>query len=239
MYNATAAASVNRLFNYDTYSCLRLQGPRWTTGLNPASVAAKGCKRTKPVFVSYIAYKMPVNADQDFSTIPWCQTYLNDPDYVQTAGIMRNSTDNTYDTMISKTLKTNNTIPAIVCLKKRLKAEEESFETLTFMSLGTDMNGHVDTAHGGAIATILDEVAGFVVREWCHTIGDSQATYVTGNLNISFLKPLRTPQIILIKGSTMLAANEAKIKVVVHLHDKSQVIAIGEAMFIKLRREAL
>lgn len=172
--------------------------------------------------------------DSLFNTIPWCQAYLNDPQYVSADGIKRNRVSDTYDTFISKTLKTSNTIPEVVCLKKIPATGANSFDTITFMSLGSDMNGHTDTAHGGAIATVLDEVAGFVVREW----SNSNGIYVTGSLAITYLKPLRTPSIILIKGSTSLSAERKKM-VTMHLCDAEHTIATAEALFIKLDRQVL
>lgn len=177
---------------------------------------------------------MPANDENLFNSIPWCRAYIDDPQYITAKGIPRDTVTDTYDTFAAKTLNTKATISDISCLKKRPEDQKETFDTITFMSLGSDLNGHDNVAHGGVIAAILDEVAGFVLREW----SSSERLYVTRNLNVNYLKPLRTPGVILIKGSISLAEERKKV-VTLHLHDEKQLVATGEGLFILVGREAL
>lgn len=177
---------------------------------------------------------MSANDENPFHSIPWCRAYIDDPQYITAKDITRDTVTDTYDTFAAKTLNTKATISDIFCLKKRAQNQKDSFDTITFMSLGRDLNGHDNVAHGGAVATILDEVAGFVLREW----SSPERLYVTRNLNVNYLKPLRTPGLVLIKGSVSLA-EERKKMVTLHLHDEKQLVATGEALFILVGREAL
>lgn len=177
---------------------------------------------------------MPAKDENLFRSIPWCRAYIDDPQYITAKGITRDIVTDTYDTFAAKTLNTRATIPDIFCLKTRPENQKESFDTITFMTLGSDLNGHDNIAHGGAVATILDEVAGFVLREW----SSPERLYVTRNLNVNYLNPLRTPGVILIKGGVSLA-EERKKAVTLQLHDEKQLVATGEALFILVGREAL
>ncbi|EJP64442.1 thioesterase superfamily protein [Beauveria bassiana ARSEF 2860] len=69
-------------------------------------------------------------------------------------------------------------------------------ELLCLFSLGSGVNGHVDVAHGGVTAGILDVAMGTACSIFS-TEGDSNFTL---ELNIRFKKPLATPGVYLCRA---------------------------------------
>lgn len=134
----------------------------------------------------------------------WCRELLVDPNVQPLhAGWRDQDLQKTNeDSLLSGTLRTPDTIRAWQTLYRPLPpasapqqdADDKSpvaGEVLCLVALGSGLNGHVDVAHGGITATILDVSMGTTCGLFS-TEGDS--TY-TLELTIRYKKPLVTPGI--------------------------------------------
>ncbi|KAK1465393.1 thioesterase superfamily protein [Colletotrichum cuscutae] len=159
---------------------------------------------------------------QHFLSIPWCAAHLNEPDTVRDTAPSRFPKQNTEDQLFSTTLNTTDTIAAYLTFYKRPSSSSSSSSssasssTLTsdipkdddagptiirqlkaLLTLRSGINGYPDVSHGGIVASILDETIGLVfpVNKSNGLIPD--AAYMTAYLNVTYVKPVRTPQTVL------------------------------------------
>ncbi|RMZ84100.1 hypothetical protein DV738_g709, partial [Chaetothyriales sp. CBS 135597] len=81
--------------------------------------------------------------------------------------------DDTSDTFFSRTINSNDTIPRMLALFRTKQSNEAEAEASTaanpdlivFVQLGNGLNGFRDTLHGGALASLFDEVIGLYQGE--------------------------------------------------------------------------
>jgi thioesterase superfamily protein 4 len=102
------------------------------------------------------------------STIPWCHTLLSSPQWTLTNTASRVPKASTEDSFFAETLHTDRTIRA--CLTIRPTEESDGAdgamifpEVKTIVELGDGLNGFPTIAHGGFVATMLDEVMGVLI----------------------------------------------------------------------------
>lgn len=198
-------------------------------------------------------------ADTDlafFRSIPWCAAILDDSQRVIIPTSSRFPKENTEDAFFGETLKTDRTISACVSLYKAPSNPDAQIqEVTTLLSLGPGVNGYPHVAHGGMIATILDEVMGILLsakkdqeehltRSGRTTVagsspsGERMAT-VTAELVVKYLKTLATPQTVCVKA--WVAKSEGRklwLEAVIE-DQKSTVLATGKALFVTIRKEKL
>ncbi|KAK2612468.1 hypothetical protein QQS21_001572 [Conoideocrella luteorostrata] len=140
----------------------------------------------------------------------WCLRLLCDPSLSPIATPSRQPKLSSEDSFIAETLATGNTISAWQSFYKVLRplssrplADTPSVdqtsgspvagELVSLLALGRGINGHSNVAHGGLVATILDDTMGMVV-----TLHRSPGmSGYTAFLNMKFRKPLATPSIVL------------------------------------------
>jgi acyl-coenzyme A thioesterase PaaI-like protein len=176
--------------------------------------------------------------EQYFRSIPWVAAYLDSPLYVRSQGISRfyKNDETTAHTLFSTTFKTPDTFVASLSLyKKPSDANGPITETLTFMSLGSGLNGHVDTAHGGVVATILDEVAGLMLRVGAAPEGERGAPIFTAYLNVNYRAPVRTPQVVVVAAWIRGVTGRKKMVSVEMRERDGRVLADAEALFVRAR----
>jgi acyl-coenzyme A thioesterase PaaI-like protein len=135
-----------------------------------------------------------------FQSIPWCSQILNDPDFVITPTFSRQPKQNTEDSLIAETLQSNNTISACLSVYRRPPPGTPWIsEVRSLMTLGTGMNGGPHMLHGGLIATLLDDTIGTLLTINKDQDGNPLTAYtVTVCLNIRYLRPVKTPQTVLV-----------------------------------------
>lgn len=100
-----------------------------------------------------------------FNSMPWCSALLSDPAFTRTPLTpSRTRTANGLRAFMAETLNTPQTVSAWVS-QYRLSDDEESKidECRVLMRLGSGVNGHPDTCHGGFVAAVLDEVMGLLL----------------------------------------------------------------------------
>ena len=99
-----------------------------------------------------------------FSSAPWAAALINDPNWTPTRTDSRLPKASGEDSFFAETLATNRTIRALLTLRP-VKEEEDYFpynEIVTIIDLGDGLNGHPQIAHGGFVATMLDEYARYM-----------------------------------------------------------------------------
>lgn len=144
--------------------------------------------------------------------IDWCASWIRNPDYHVALMKAPNSSPELGGALLGKTLATDDTIRAAVCLYKIEQAQIK--ETVILFDIGTGLNGLPGAAHGGIIATLLDEACGIFVaslvgakaqdllrnttKENCATIWPSSGT-ATLYLNVTYLKFVKTPSVVAVR----------------------------------------
>ncbi|KAF2761313.1 hypothetical protein EJ05DRAFT_473837 [Pseudovirgaria hyperparasitica] len=124
-----------------------------------------------------------ITTTSPFTAHPWCTTLLRNPSYtLRPAQHTLPTRAPTEDTFFAHTLSTPTTISSLVCLYKNPPVRNtkntknttpttpttpqspQSPEARWLLALQSHLNGYPDTAHGGLIATILDEITGYLIN---------------------------------------------------------------------------
>src|SRR5215469_10640366 len=137
---------------------------------------------------------------QHFRSISWCADLLDDPAFIITQTISRQDKSSTEDALFAETLKTEDTISACLSMYKRPTTGVARIdEVRTLLTLGYRLNGYPHVCHGGIVSTIMDEVMGMLLSVNKDLEGAivREAT-VTASLNITFIKPVKTPGTVLV-----------------------------------------
>ncbi|KAF2489669.1 hypothetical protein BU16DRAFT_162443 [Lophium mytilinum] len=174
------------------------------------------------------------------SSIPWCNALLEDPAYVVLRGFPPRtpSRGTTCHTLTRDTLNTRTTMPAVVSLYKKPLEGNFIAEATVLVALGSDVNGHADTAHGGLVATIMDECAGLIQRLSQTIGGDARCPIYTAYLNVRFKQPVKTPGVVAV-DSKIVSMEGRKKKVLVQMKDQGRsVLAEAEALFVRSKEVA-
>ena len=200
---------------------------------------------------------------QHFERIPWCKTLISDPTFTTTRTAARKFKPSTEDSLFSETLKTATTIPACLTLYKKapggLASDAVSQsggtggdgtgtgtngyidEVKTLYQLEDGMNGHPHMCHGGIISTIIDDVMGELLTLNRISGALRQAT-VTASLNVRYLKPVRTPGVVVVTAR-LREVRERKFYIESDVGDgEGVVLAEAEGLWIGLggsRKEKL
>lgn len=187
------------------------------------------------------------NRDQEsyFRSIPWCRKLLDDPDFQTTTTFSRQYKESTEDSLLAETLKTDNTVRAVLSLCRHPRdispegAEKKALridEVRTIVSLGSGMNGHSHILHGGIVATLLDEVMGILLTSNKDPANASiQGETFTAYLHVNYLKPVDTPQTVLVTARFReLKGRKHFIESTIEDGDGA-VLAKGEALWVGIR----
>lgn len=141
------------------------------------------------------------NSDQNyFQSIPWCAKLLGEPNLVITPAFSRQYKESTEDALFAETLKSDETIRAYLSFYRRpAPGIGRIDEVYALLSLGYGVNGYPHVCHGGIVATIMDEIMGSLLTV-NRSLGnaDINDSAVTAYLNSTYLKPVATPQVILV-----------------------------------------
>ncbi|KXH66489.1 thioesterase superfamily protein [Colletotrichum salicis] len=199
---------------------------------------------------------------QHFLAIPWCAAHLNEPDTVRDTAPSRFPKQNTEDQLFSTTLNTADTIAAFLTFYKRPSSSASSDPTTSpsttsttpndagndaadpsptlirqlkaLLTLRSGVNGYPSVSHGGIVATILDETIGLVfpVNKSNGLIPD--AAYMTAYLNVTYIRPVRTPQTVLcVVEVTRVVGRKWWIEARIE-DEGGEVLARAESLFVRL-----
>lgn len=135
-----------------------------------------------------------------FKSIDWCNQLICNLDYKITSTLARQQKDNTEDELWAVTLKTPSTFSHCISLTQQPITDPYHVPQIRMLiNLGAGLNGHSNVCHGGIISTILDDAMGFLLvlnRDLKGGVLKGRNTS-TAYMNVKFLKPVDTPQIIL------------------------------------------
>lgn len=173
-----------------------------------------------------------------FQNIPWCAQLLSSPNIVVTPTNSREYKASTEDSLFAETFNTNDTISACLSFYSRPAPGTPRIEEIhTLLTLGHSLNGYPAIAHGGVVATIIDEVMGtLLLVNRRPGFGATQVEAVTAYLNVTYLKPVETPGTVLVSARFKEITGrkfflEATVK-----SGSGDVLSKAEALYIGLER---
>ncbi|KAF7860731.1 hypothetical protein EAF04_008249 [Stromatinia cepivora] len=175
---------------------------------------------------------IPKETADHFSLTPWCRPILNDSSLHPFSFESRILKEDTGDTFTAITLQSPDTVPYYQCFYSPPTSSRPFGEILSLMSFGTHVNGHVDTAHGGFIAALLDDMIGCVAES--NSAKDENT--MTAYLNITYKKSIGTPGVVL--GRSWVERKEGRKlfgKGTIE-NGEGVVLASGDALFIIVDR---
>ena len=179
---------------------------------------------------------------QRFASTPWCAALLSDPALRAMPMLSRNPKASTEDSLFAETLKTPKTITDTLCFYKKpsemnLQQIDEAF---TLYAIGSGMNGMPGGAHGGIVATLLDETLSFLIAR---NLDLEQAAVrpqvVTAYLNTQYLKTLETPATVLV--TVRLTGKEGRKWYLEGSigNGEGEVFAKAQSLWIELKKRRL
>lgn len=169
-----------------------------------------------------------------FKTIPWCARLLSSTDIIITSTDSRQYKESTEDSLLAETFKTDSTIKACLSFYRWPGAGASRIDEIhTFLSLGHRLNGFPGIAHGGVVATVHDEVMGILLAvNKKFGLAAAQSDTVTAYLNVTYLKPVTTPQTVLASARFREVAGR-KLFLETTIQDESgETLSKSEALWI-------
>ncbi|KAF7118073.1 hypothetical protein CNMCM5793_007459 [Aspergillus hiratsukae] len=163
---------------------------------------------------------------EPFRAIGWSNSLLNSPDYYPIRTWSRLPKPHTgEDGFFAGTLATSSTIPHCLTLRRRnLQPPPQDVpvwpsptakpssapspnppDVIMMVELATPgVNGHPDTAHGGVVATLIDEAMSLAVAMHAVPSGDHpRGAIYTAQLDIRYKKPLRVPGLVVVRAKVV------------------------------------
>ncbi|TEA22732.1 MFS transporter prlL [Colletotrichum sidae] len=196
-----------------------------------------------------------------FLAIPWAAAHINAPNTVRETAGSRYPKESTEDELFAKTLHTDGTIsafltfytrpPAVVSAasegeqRRRPQEGQEQQqqdqqlirEVKALLTLNSGVNGYPGVSHGGIVATILDETIGLVFPVNKANGLVSEGDYMTAYLNTTYVRPVRTPQTVLVVVE-IIKVEGRKFWIEGRIEDeKGDVLAKAESLYVRLREK--
>ena len=195
----------------------------------------------RPNFSNRPRYQIPSNFISQLRQTPWCASILDDTAFLPLHSYSRDPQPNHVGryTWMNQTLATDNTIAIWQGFYRPSSNpdpdDNDNGEVRVLIVLGSGMDGHLHTAHGGVAATLLDEAAGNVAG--IHKMPGK--SIFTAFLHIDYKKPLPTPSIVLIKAKLDPRSSGRKLYVSATIEDgKGTIFNTAEALFLEVERKA-
>ncbi|KAI9644593.1 hypothetical protein NHQ30_006614 [Ciborinia camelliae] len=178
---------------------------------------------------------IPKETASHFSLTPWCKPILEDRSLHPFTSESRILKEHTGDTFTAITLCSSETIPYFQCFYSQPTSTRPFGEVVSLMSFGTHVNGHIDTAHGGFIGVLLDDMIGCAAE----IFRSKDESTMTAYLNITYKKPIKTPGVVL--GRSWVERKEgSKLFGKATIEDGDGVVlSSGDALFIIMDRVKL
>lgn len=172
-----------------------------------------------------------------FLEIPWCADHLRQPgvrSWVPPQSRVPHA-DNEH-AVWARTLNDPQAFSAFLAFCTEPENPNSVLDQVNvLLSCGSGLSGHSGFLHGGMIAAILDEVSGLLPHVNRDRKVFPNVSYMTGYLNITYKKPVRTP------GTILATARVAKFDGRrLHIRgtvqdNKGTVLAESDALFIALK----
>jgi thioesterase superfamily protein 4 len=185
-------------------------------------------------------YQIPTNVVSQLGQTPWCASILDDSVFLPLQSHSRTPPPYLVGrySFMNRTLATAETIPiwqGFYRPSSNLDPDDIDYgEVRVLIVLGSGMDGHLHTAHGGVAATLLDEAMGTVAG--IHkTPGRS---IFTAFMHVDYKKPLPTPSVVMIKAKLDPRSRGRKLYIRATLEDGTGTIfTAAEALFLEVERK--
>ncbi|RPA71134.1 hypothetical protein BJ508DRAFT_420021 [Ascobolus immersus RN42] len=174
---------------------------------------------------------IPTDILEDFSNrAPWAYNLLVNPRYIPVHAGVYFAPVSTENTFMRETLQTPEVIQHHEVLYQPPKDGEPHGEVLILFALGGGANGYPDTAHGGFLAVLFDELLGTALAAERGEVGA-----MTKKLSVEFMRRVPTPGVVL--GRSKIVKEEGrKTWIDGVLEDgKGNVYAKGESFWLEPR----
>ncbi|KAL6706613.1 hypothetical protein ACN47E_005369 [Coniothyrium glycines] len=182
------------------------------------------------------------------AAVPWAAALINDPQWTPTGTSSRKPKASHEDSFFAETLATDRTMRAVLTLRPKEAKNDDLvyWEVKTLVEVGDGINGYPRIAHGGFVATLLDEVCGILIvlnveakakrmRELGQAKDAAAMNYFTAYLNITYRRPVPTPGVLLCTARIERREGR-KVFVYSTVEDgKGTVYTTGEGMFLATR----
>jgi acyl-coenzyme A thioesterase PaaI-like protein len=156
-----------------------------------------------------------------FEDVPWCAALLNAPDTLTFEPASREEGSASQDQLFARTLRSNETVPRCIGFYQDPTEIPESAKSGSpfllssaslIFELRPGVNGFNGTVHGGLIGALMDESMGSFLylsdkvyrRKRAEGLlssdspGFDKLGFFTGRVDIRLLKPIPTPQIVVV-----------------------------------------
>lgn len=182
-------------------------------------------------------YVVPPEVVAQLRKTPWTLSILDDPSFVPLNSYARTPPPYLAGryTLMGKTLKTDETVPIWQGFYRPSTSDDDLGEVRIIAALGSGMDGHLHTAHGGVAATLIDEALGTLAG--IHK--EPGVSIFTGYLHVNYKKPVPTPSVILIRAR-LNGKKSAKRKIYVDATLESGdgvVYTSAESLFLEVERK--
>ena len=161
-----------------------------------------------------------------FQSTPWAAKLFSDPTlqpFINEQRIVKAS-----DTFITRTLATEDTIPAWQSFLTAPPPGSEHHGIILVLKLGSGVNGHVDICHGGFVSLLMDEAIGTAVDY----VRPPDKSTMTAYLKVDYKKPIPAPGAVLcrawverIEGRKIYGSGTVE-------DGEGTIMATGEALFL-------
>jgi acyl-coenzyme A thioesterase THEM4 len=185
-------------------------------------------------------YQIPTNIVSLLRQTPWCASILDDPAFVPLQSHSRTPPSYLvgHYSFMNRTLATTETVPVWQGFHRpssNLNPDDNDYgEICVLIVLGSGMDGHLHTAHGGVAATLLDEAMG--------TVGGIHKTpgksIFTAFMHVDYKKPLPTPSVVMIKAKLDPRSSGRKLYIRATVEDgNGTIFTTGEALFLEVEQK--
>ncbi len=175
--------------------------------------------------------------DQDlahFSSIPWCNEHLQQPNLTILTPSSRQVKASKLDSLFSRTLSTPETISSFLLLHETPANNSALVTELKLLvTLGSGLNSYPGVCHGGIVATLLDEAVGQLVRV-NNARGTLSGNFMTAYLNTTFKRPVPAPGTVLVTARVTQRKGQ-KLYVESRIWDEHSVsLAKTDTLYMKI-----
>lgn len=183
-----------------------------------------------------------------FHTQPWSREWLVNNHYSAISITSRAKKTSGQDDFFAKTLQTASTIPYWLYLVHNAFLSNsartdipgrELPDIILFVKLEQGINGFRDTAHGGVLCGLLDEVQSTCVEFYRRIPSPATDILYTARLSVEFRRPVRTPSVVMVRA-WLSGAEGRKWHVNGEIVDSTgQILAESSSLWISPRRDRL
>lgn len=176
---------------------------------------------------------------EHLASIPWCAKILerfDSPSNIVQISENRTVLPTRENQYVGGTLNTPDTIAAWLILYPRPQAPDWRVDELcSLITFKHGLIGFPQTAHGGAVALVLDEVTGIHIVAQRAPGTEPNKNFRTAYLNTTFLKPVPAPGTVLVRSRIAKVEGRKHFVTAQIENEHSEVLAKVEVLYISLK----